>query len=98
MAVMFAMLSEGVSPYMSTWDTWVSRMGHAVVAVSMYVALLLKVGVSDERASSQRVFETLLVAAHAFMVLVVLVEAIMQGASLVMKTMRASIVEQVTPL
>ncbi|CAM9150882.1 unnamed protein product, partial [Ectocarpus sp. 6 AP-2014] len=82
MAVVFAMISEALAPYASRWDTWLCRMGHAVVAVSMYVALLLKVDVSDERASSQRVFESLLVAAHVCMVGVVLLEVIMEAISL----------------
>ncbi len=82
MAVVFAMVSEGMSPYASRWDAWISRMGHAVVCVSMYVALLLKVDVSDERADSQRVFDTLLIAAHASMVLVVLVETAVEAASM----------------
>ncbi|CAM9147480.1 unnamed protein product, partial [Ectocarpus fasciculatus] len=82
MAVVFAMISEALSPYASRWDTWLCRMGHAVVAVSMYVALLLKVDVSDERASGQKVFESLLVAAHVCMVGVVLLEMTLEAISL----------------
>lgn len=74
MAFVFAMLSEGLTPYESRWDTWINRMGHAVVFVSMYVALLLKVDVSSERVGSQRVFEAFLVTVHACMVLAVVVE------------------------
>lgn len=40
----------------------------------MYVALLLKVDVSDERADSQSVFEAVLVTVHACMILSVVVE------------------------
>ncbi|CAN0034835.1 unnamed protein product, partial [Scytosiphon promiscuus] len=76
MSFVFAILSEGVAPYASRWDTWLSRIGHAVVFVSMYVALLLKVDVSDERAGSQKVFEALLVCTHACMVLVIVIETI----------------------
>eukprot|EP00752_Nemacystus_decipiens_P012585 g11145.t1 len=64
MAFVFVVISEALAPYASRWDAWLSRMGHAVVFVSMYVALLLKVDVSDERAGSQRVFEVVLVAAQ----------------------------------
>eukprot|EP00903_Cladosiphon_okamuranus_P016020 g14792.t1 len=81
MAVVFAMLSEGLAPYVSRWDMWINRMGHAVVTMSMYVALLLKVDVSNERAGSQRIFEAVLIAAHASMLLVVLIEAVMQAIS-----------------
>ncbi|CAN0262748.1 unnamed protein product, partial [Scytosiphon promiscuus] len=42
MAVVFSLISEGLAPYASKWDAWLSRMGHAVVCVSMYIALLLK--------------------------------------------------------
>eukprot|EP00903_Cladosiphon_okamuranus_P018661 g17175.t2 len=68
-AFVFVVVSEALAPYASRWDTWLSRMGHAVVFMSMYVALLLKVDVSDERADSQTVFEAVLVAAHACMIL-----------------------------
>ncbi|CAN0460501.1 unnamed protein product, partial [Ectocarpus sp. 12 AP-2014] len=74
MAFFFALLSEAISPYSSRWETWVNRMGHVVVAVSVYVALLLKVDVSDERADSQSVFEAVLVTVHACMILSVVVE------------------------
>lgn len=74
MAVAFAIISESLAPYASRWDTWINRMGHAVVATSMYVALLLKVDLSSERATSQRIFETVLVAAHGFFILAIIVE------------------------
>ncbi|CAB1118550.1 unnamed protein product [Ectocarpus sp. CCAP 1310/34] len=81
-AVAFTILSEALDPYSSRWDSWTSRMGHVVVLVSMYVALLLKVDVSDERASSQRVFEAILVAVHACMVTLVVIETIILSVSL----------------
>lgn len=82
MAFVFVVISEALAPYASQWDAWLSRMGHAVVYVSMYVALLLKVDVSDERAGSQRVFEAILVSAHACMILVVVVETVVLTCSL----------------
>ena len=78
----FTVVSEGLNPYSSTWDTWVSRMGHVVVFVSVYLALLLKVDVSDERFESQTVFEAVLVFAHACMILAVLGEALILACSL----------------
>ncbi|CAN0000660.1 unnamed protein product, partial [Laminaria digitata] len=81
-AFAFILISEVLVPYESRWDTWISRMGHVVVFVSMYVALLLKVDVSDERAGSQKVFEAVLVAVHACMLLAVLVEAVVLSCSL----------------
>ena len=73
-AFVFAMTSEGLAPFASRWDTWISRMGHVVVFASMYVALLLKVDVSNERSSSQKVFEGVLVVAHLGMILGVIIE------------------------
>ncbi|CAM9429038.1 unnamed protein product [Ectocarpus fasciculatus] len=74
-AFTFVVISEGLAPYASRWDTWINRMGHMVIVASMYVALLLKVDVSSERSSSQRVFEAVLVVVHVVMVVVVVVEA-----------------------
>ena len=82
MAFAFALLTEGLAPYASRWSPWISRTGHVVVVMSMYVALLLKVDVSDERSGSQKVFEALLVATHVVMVLVVLVETVVMGLAL----------------
>lgn len=79
MAVFFVFLPEGLAPFESRWDAWLSRTGHAIVFTSMYLALLLKVDVSDERASSQSVFEVVLVSAHAFMVAAVVVESLVVG-------------------
>ncbi|CAM9601541.1 unnamed protein product, partial [Ectocarpus fasciculatus] len=81
-AFVFVLISESLSPYASRWDTWISRTGHVVVITSMYVALLLKVDVSDERASSQRVFEALLVAVHVVMVVMVVVETFVLACAL----------------
>lgn len=81
-AFAFIIISEVLSPYSSPWDAWISRVGHVVVFVSMFVALLLKVDVSDERTSSQKVFEAVLVAVHVCMVVAVVVEAIALSFSL----------------
>ena len=47
-----------------------------MVFVSMYVVLLLKVDVSDERVGSQRLFEAILFSAHACMIAVIVVETV----------------------
>lgn len=78
-AVLFIFVSEGLAPYESPWDTWVSRIGHGVVFISMYLALLLKVDVSDNTAYSQKAFETILVSVHVCMVLAVIAEAIVMS-------------------
>lgn len=82
MAFVFVVLAEVLAPYASAWDAWLSRIGHAIVFVSMYVALLLKVDVSNERADSQKVFEGVLVGAHACMVLAIVVETMVLTCSL----------------
>ncbi len=82
LAVALSLLSEALAPYASKWDTWLNRTGHLVVCVSMYVALLLKVDVSGERGTSQAVFEAVLVAVHACMVLAILVESVVLAWSL----------------
>lgn len=74
-AVFYLVVAESLAPYASKLDVWVSRAGHVIVFLSVYVALLLKVDLSNERAGSERVFEVILVCAHACMICAVLVEA-----------------------
>ena len=76
---LFAMILEALAPYESWWDTWISRIGHAVVYSNMFLALLLKINVSHETHTSQERFGCLLVAAHALMILVVVAEAVMMA-------------------
>ena len=75
-AFSFVVVSERLAPYVSKWDASISLMGHVIVFTSMYTALLSKVDVSDERANSQEVFAGVLVAAHACMVVAVIVETV----------------------
>ena len=61
-AFTFAMASDGLDPYASKWDAWVSRMGHVVMFVGAFMALLLLIiDISGERSESQTVFEAVLV-------------------------------------
>lgn len=82
LAFVFVVISEGLAPYASRWDTWLNRTSHAVVFVSMYVALLLKADVSDDGANSQDIFEAVLVTAHACMILAIVVETLVLTCSL----------------
>ena len=75
-AFMFAFTSERLDPYESHWDAWVSRIGHVMVVLTMYVALLARIDVSNESSQSQALLAGVLVAAHISMVLVVVAEAI----------------------
>ncbi|CAM9651378.1 unnamed protein product [Ectocarpus fasciculatus] len=75
-AFAFVVISEALNPYESGWDRWINRMGHVVVFSSMFLGLLLKVDVSNEHASSQRVFEAVLVLVHVCMVIAIVVETV----------------------
>lgn len=72
----FVFVSEGMKPYESLWDFWISRFGHIIVFSSMYLAFLMKVDVSTDKSSSQNAFELLLVGAHVCLVLAVVVQAV----------------------
>ena len=48
----FVMVSESLAPYSSRQDSWLSRVAHIVVFLSMYQALVVKVDVSDESSDS----------------------------------------------
>lgn len=75
-AVAFMIIAEALAPFASRWDAWLSRTGHLIVFTSMYVALLLRVDVSNERARSQEVFGVIIVGTHACMIMAVVMEAI----------------------
>ena len=75
-AFFFTVVTESLSPYSSKVDAWVARVGHVVVFISVYLALLLKVDVSAERYQSQKVFEVILVFTHACMIAAAIIEAI----------------------
>ena len=75
-AFFFAFTSERLDPYDSHWDGWVSRIGHVMVALTMYLALLAKIDVSNEGSQSQALLAGVLVAAHIAMALAVVAEAI----------------------
>ncbi|CAN0133812.1 unnamed protein product [Ascophyllum nodosum] len=75
-AFIFALTSERLNPYNSNLDGWVSRTGHVMVVLTMYVALLTKVDVSSEGNQSQNIFAGILVSAHIAMVLTAFVEAV----------------------
>lgn len=74
-AAVFIAVSEMLSPFVDPLDAWLYRSGTWVVFFSMYLALLLKVDVSDEDSQSQQVFAKILIAANVGLVLLVLVQA-----------------------
>ena len=74
-ACIFAFTSARLDPYDSHWDAWVSRIGHFIVVLTIYLALLAKIDVSNEGGSPQ-LLTGVLVAAHIAMLLVLVAEAI----------------------
>ncbi|CAN0246469.1 unnamed protein product [Ascophyllum nodosum] len=75
-AFIFAFASERLDPYDSYWDGWVSRIGHVMVLLTMYVALLAKMDVSGEGDQSQALFAGILVTAHIAMIFTAFLEAV----------------------
>ena len=39
--MVFSVCSESLAPYRSSWDTWISRIGHIVVFLSILVAFIV---------------------------------------------------------
>ncbi|CAM9178193.1 unnamed protein product, partial [Laminaria digitata] len=72
LAFVFVIVSESLAPYASKQDAWMSRVGHMVVFLSMFQALMLKVDVSDESSDSQQVFGGVLLAANICMLAAVI--------------------------
>ena len=75
LALFFAAVFLVINPYTSSFDTWVARVGHTVVLMSMFVALLQKVEFGGDDDISQDVFAVVLVLANAVMIAVVGAEA-----------------------
>ena len=73
-AAVFIAISEMLSPFADPMDAWLYRVGIWVVFISMYLALMLKVDVSDEDSESQETFAKVLIAANAGLVLAVAIQ------------------------
>lgn len=76
LALFFFAVSEVLNPYETWQDSWLSRLGHAVVLLSMYFALLLKVDVVDDGGSSQELFSVVLVTTNVMMIVAVVMECL----------------------
>ncbi|CAN0299763.1 unnamed protein product, partial [Pylaiella littoralis] len=64
-----------LDPYTDGLDTWLARLGHAIVMMSMFVALVVKVDTEGDDGFSQDVFAGALVLVNCAMVLTVIAEA-----------------------
>lgn len=90
LAVVFLFVSESLSPFKSRVDMGLYRWGNGVVLASMYVALLLKVNVSEDGNSTVKASVVALIAANVFMVATVVIEAAL--------LLTASVEESVEPI
>ena len=68
-------LFMALHPYKQAWDTWLARVGHAIVTMSMFVALVVKVDTEGDDGFSQNVFAGALLFVNCALVLAVAVEA-----------------------
>lgn len=75
-------IAEGLAPYESTWNAWISRSGHVIIFMSLYVALLLEGEAPETDSRKYLVFEVILVFAHGCLVLAVVVESVILTCSL----------------
>ena len=75
LSLAFFALFTVLYPYADARDTWLARIGHAIVMMSMFVALAVKLDVEGDDGFSQDVFAAALVLINVVMVLTVAVEA-----------------------
>lgn len=76
LAAGFGVVFEVLAPYAQPRDTWLYRTGYLVVVLSMYLALLLRVDISDDESQSQEIFSILLIVVHCMMIVAVAVEGL----------------------
>ena len=77
LALLFAALLMVLDPYIDARDAWVARIGHMIVLMSMFVALLQKVDIEEDNSFSQDVFAVVLVLANGALITVAGAEACM---------------------
>ena len=75
LAVVFLFVSESMSPFEKGVDMGLYRWGNGIILASMYVALLLKVDVSNEKSDTLSAFAAVLIAANICMIMTVAVQS-----------------------
>lgn len=80
-ACAFSLVSEALAPYSSRWDSWVARMGHVIVLMSIFVGFLAKVDLSSNTSGNQVLFGGGLVALNALLCLAVVLEGLSMACS-----------------
>lgn len=76
LALFFFAASQLLNPYETWQNSWLSRLGHVVVLLSMYLALLLEADVAEEGGGTQEAFSRVLVTTNASMIVAVVVECL----------------------
>lgn len=77
LVMVFALCSESLAPYRSAWDAWISRIGHVVVFLSIFIAfLILYVDETVNRHASEQFYGSALVAVNICWVIAVVVEGV----------------------
>ncbi|CAM9138642.1 unnamed protein product, partial [Laminaria digitata] len=76
-AVVFMFISESIFPFKMKYDMWLYRWGNAILLISMYVSLLLKVELTREERDVSMAMTTLLIAANVIMIAIVIVQALL---------------------
>lgn len=89
----FASISGVLSPFRRGVDAWLYRAGTCIVFLSMFLALLLKVDISEEDSHSQTVFASLLIAGHVCLMLAVVGQSLLW----VVENRRVRVIEQEPP-
>lgn len=80
-ACMFALVFEALAPYDSKWDSWISRSGHVIVLLSIFVAFLLEQEDFEETSNSHDLYGGVLLAFNVSMVLAVAVQGVTMACS-----------------
>lgn len=75
-ALVFFAASEALDPYEDAQDCWVSRFGHLIVLLSMFVALMLKVDVSDEPEVGEGTYDIVLTGANVCVLIAIAGESV----------------------
>lgn len=75
-AVVFVFASESISPFQDKYDMWLYRWGNGIILSSMYVALLVKVELTEDGSHHSSAFAVLLILANVFMIATVVVQAL----------------------
>lgn len=76
LAAVFLFVSESLSPFGKSIDMRLYRWGNGIVLASMYVALLVKVNISNEDQISLSAFGKVLIFANVCMVITVVVQSL----------------------